>query len=371
MSICFKDNWDDTIQRFDAWFHNKPCDRPLMSVWVMREEGDYLSERIPEEPFDSPEDMYLNADKHFAKMFNMLCREFKPMAEAFPEFSMNLGAGSMALYLGGEPVFAPDTLWFKHFAEDYKTALPLRFDPENKWWKKHLEILNRQVELCRNTDIAVCIPDIIENIDILSAIRNPQDCCFDLYDNPDDVKRALDDISRLYPVYYDAVYNMVKRKDNSSAYTSFKIIGPGKTAKIQCDFAALMSPEHFTEFILPSLESQCAYLDNTVFHLDGPECFPHVDALMSIEKLGALQWTPGTRNPDAGEECWFDLYKKVRNAQKGLWIGLYAYPPEDAVAAADRIVRKFGHKGLYFIFPYMNQKQANELMVRAEKEWSR
>jgi len=370
MNFQFKDNWAETLQRFDAWFHNKPHDRPLMHICVSRKEHNRLPvSRLPEELFANEADMYLNTDKQFSRIFNYYSQDVKPIAEAFPQFSMNLGAGSMALYLGSEPIFAPDTLWFKPFMENYDQAL--KYDPNNIWWQKHLEILRRQVELTKDTDIVCCIPDIVENLDVLSAIRDPQACCFDLYDHPEGVKTALDDITKLYMVYYDAMHDIVKRSDGSSAYTAFSIIGSGKTAKLQCDFAAMMSPEHFDEFIVPTLESQCNQLNNTIFHLDGPECFPHVDSLMAIKNLGGLQWTPGARNPRAGDESWFPMYQKVKDAEKGLWIGLVDYQPDEAVAVADRLVRQFGYKGFFFIFPEMEPEQGEQLLIKAEREWNR
>ena len=368
MSIQLKDNWDETLQRFDAWFHNKPTDRPLINAMVYSSRGESLFEYQPEEPYENVSERYLNPDKAFARLINHY-RTMVPMAEGFPHFSMDFGAGSMALYLGCEPIFTPETVWFKPFLESYNKMPPFCYDPDNFWWKKHLETVLRQSELVKGTDIVVNIPDIIENLDILSAIRDPQTCCLDLYDYPEEVKQALDIITDSYQIYYDAMYGITKREDGSSAFTAFSIVGPGKTAKLQCDFAALMSPAHFNDLVLPTLVQQCSWLDNTMFHLDGPECFPHVDALMSIEKLGALQWTQGARNPGAGEECWFELYRKVRKAGKGLWLSFYEYPINEAVEAADRIVRTFGGNGMYFHFPAMNQQQFDDLMRKAENEW--
>lgn len=323
---------------------------------------------LEEKPYDDARDMFLNTDKNFARLMNFYTW-VEPLSDAFPQFSMNLGAGSLALYLGSEPVFSPDTLWFTHIIEEYRDSLPLRFDPDNVWWKKHLEIINRQLELTRDTDVMVCIPDLIENIDILSALRDPQTCCLDLFDYPDEVHEALQNISDLYMTYFDTIYDMVKTPDNISAYTAFNILGTGKTAKIQCDFAALLSPPLFDEYILPSLQRQCDEISNTMFHLDGPECLVHVDSILSIEKLGCLQWTPGARNPKAGSETWYDFYTKVRNADKGLWIGLSDYEPEEAIAVADRLVKKFGPAGLYFQFPYMSRELADSLLIKAERDW--
>ena len=369
MQVQLKNNWDETLQRFDAWFHNKPTDRPLINGWVHSNKNEDLINVQTETPYESVEERYLNPDKAYARLLNQY-RTVIPVAEGFPQFSMNLGAGSMALYLGSEPTFVPETVWFNPFLDNYENKLPLTFDPDNMWWTKHLEIIKRQVELVKGTDIAVCIPDIVENLDILSAIRDPQACCYDLYDYPEEIKQALDDITKLYPIYYNEIYDMVKRCDCSSAYTAFSIVGHGKTAKLQCDFAAMMSPEHFNEFVVPTLENQCEWIDNTMFHLDGPECFPHVDALMAIEKLGALQWTTGARNPRAGDESWYEMYRKVKNAEKGLWLSLADYPFDEAVEIADRLVREFGYKGFYFHFPGMSQKQFDGLMLKAERDWA-
>lgn len=366
--IQLKNNWEETIQRFDAWLQHKNTGRPLMNLYAYRDPASPPYPKYTEEPFDDARDMFLNADKNFARLMNFY-GWVEPLAEAFPQFSMNLGAGSLALYLGSEPLFAPDTLWFTHFIEEYDDCLPLRYDPDNVWWRKHLEIIRRQLELTRNTDIMVCIPDLIENIDILSAMRDPQTCCFDLYDYPDEVHEALQNISDVYMTYYDAIYDLVKKPDGVCAYTAFNILGTGKTAKIQCDFSALLSPEHFDEYILPSLKRQCEEIPNTMFHLDGPECLCHVDSLMSIEKLGCLQWTPGARNPKAGSEAWYELYTKVRNADKGLWIGLSDYEPEEAIAVADQLVKKFGPAGMYFHFPYMPRDMADALLIKAERDW--
>jgi len=366
-SIKFKENWEESLQLFDAWFNHKPTGRPLMNLLAVREPDKCLSTGFSSIDYDSPEDMYLNTDKVFSNlMYESQNTHF--MAEAFPQFSMNLGAGSMALYLGSQPSFAYDTLWFSHFLEDY-ASLPLRFDPDNYWFKKHLEITRRQVELIKDTDIMVCIPDIIENIDIISAIRDPQTCCLDLYDHPDELKSALQNISEIYTKYYDSFYELVKKPNQTVAYTAAGIFCTGKTGKIQCDFSAMLSPSQFDEFILPSIKRQCDEIPNNLYHLDGPECLCHVDSLMAIEKLKILQWTSGTRNPRGGDEAWYDLYKKARSADKGLCILLNEYSVEESIYRADALVKKFGANGLFFHFPVMSQKQAEALMIKADREW--
>lgn len=48
---------------------------------------------------------------------------------------------------------------------------------------------------------------------------------------------------------------------------------PGRVAKLQCDFSAMISPDMFKEFVLPYLKKQCDYLDYSLCHLDGHLCW--------------------------------------------------------------------------------------------------
>jgi 5-methyltetrahydrofolate--homocysteine methyltransferase len=232
-------------------------------------------------------------------------------------------------------------------------------------------MIRKCAEQAKNTDIIVTVPDIVENIDIISAMRGPHQCCYDLYYYPNKKKKALSQITDLYDIYYGMIYDIIKKPDGSSAYGPYNVYGSGKSAKIQCDFNALISPEHFDEFIMPCLRRQCDGLDNIVFHLDGVECIAHVDSLLSLDRLGAIQWTPppGPSDIKAANDRWFDLYKKVRRGGKGLWLSLAEYGPEGSIEAADKIIKEIGPEGLYLQFPEMDKKLAESLMLHAEKNW--
>lgn len=53
------------------------------------------------------------------------------MAEAFPSVEINIGPGSMATYLGSEPYFAWDTVWYAPCVkEDWRRFGPLKYDAE-------------------------------------------------------------------------------------------------------------------------------------------------------------------------------------------------------------------------------------------------
>lgn len=363
----YKNNWEETKERFKAWWRCKNTGRPLMGIVARRKV--ILEELEPENAFKTPEDFHLNVEE-IVKRYRNYCKSHLLLAEAFPNLDLNIGPGSMALYLGSEPGFSWDTVWFKECVKlGWNEWGPLHYDPENYWLKLHLSLISKAHDLA-NGDFLVNIPDIVENADILAAMRGPQEFCYDLVDEPELMKSYIKQVDDLYFKYYDAMYDIVKCEDGSCSYTAFNIWGPGKTAKIQCDFCALMSPKQFREFVQPSLRKQCRLLDNSLYHLDGPDAIKHLDALLEIEELNAIQWTPGAGKPDGAWEGWYPVYDKVNASGKSLWIMFTDGEIGDWIEGADKLVKRYGTKGLYLLFPEMDEEDAISLMDRAESDWT-
>lgn len=362
----YKENWEETKCRFIKWWKGEPLDRPLLRVTARRKTPLEPIELI--EPPKTPREYHLDIDRMVKELRNT-CKSHIYMAEAFPYLDINIGPGSMATYLGSQPDFKWDTIWFSECIHDWSTWGNFMFDKVNYWWRHHLELASKAQELA-DDDFLVSIPDICENVDILAAMRGPQTFCYDLIDEPDLVKMYVNQIDELYFKFYDPMYDMLKLQDGSCTYTSFYIWGPGKTAKLQCDFSALMSPAQFREFVIPSLRKQCQKLDCTLYHLDGPDAVRHLDALMEIEELNVLQWNPGAGKPDAGNEIWYPIYDKVRSSGKALWLLFEEGSAEDWVCKADKIVKNFGKNGMYFLFPTMDENDAKRLIATAEEHWS-
>ena len=124
----------------------------------------------PKEPKD-PAQKYLNLDYLIQSARSALERsDFG--SDALPEITANFGPGSLALYLGSEPTFARDTVWYKPCIESLeKTPLP-KYEPNNRWLRAHLDLF-RKLHDVFGADAYLAIPDIIESIDILSAMRGP------------------------------------------------------------------------------------------------------------------------------------------------------------------------------------------------------
>ena len=107
-----------------------------------------------------------------------------------------------------------------------------------------------------------------------------------------------------------------------------------------------------------------------LYHLDGPDAIKHMDALMEVDGIDALQWTSGDAGPDGTLEDWDVIYDKAIAAGKSLWIKVYSGEFEDWLRNCERLVMKYGSHSIFFFFPEMSLEQANKLISYADEHWS-
>ncbi|MHB8066233.1 MAG: trimethylamine corrinoid protein 2 [Ruminiclostridium sp.] len=354
----YKDNWLETNQRMSAWWKGEHTDRPMMRLVARRSEPIEPLERV--ESYANFQEKWMHPEKTVANYRNY-CRQHAFMAEAFPHLKIFLGPGSMAAYLGCMPMFSEDSVWFKECVSDWGNDPKLQFDEGAEWFKNHYESIKKATQLA-NGDFFIDIPDIVENLDILASMRGSEELCFDIMDYPEIIKKLVEDVDNLYFEYYNRFYELVKTPSGESSYNGFHIWSKGKVAKLQCDFSSIISKDQYREFVQDSIRKQCIKLDNSLYHLDGVDAVRHLDAILEIEELNALQWTPGAGKADGLSEEWYHIYDKVRGAGKSLWILVSEYNPDYWVDATKRIVKRYGNDGIYIVFPDMEMQYAERLL---------
>ena len=383
----YKVNMEAAKEKFRNYWAHKNTGRPLMCVIARRPEveqysdgtpveGGYLDQICQGKYYNMPEeqkwkdmdDKYQNPQR-IVDRYRYFCQTHAFLGESFPNLNIDFGPGSLASYLGSEIGFKEDTVWFNKCLDGWDGVPKLTFDPENKWFKKHLQ-LAKDCQALAGDDFYVDMPDLMENIDVLASLRGAQDILFDLLDEPEMIGERIQEVTDIYYEYYDRFYDVIKDEDGGNAYTVFQIWGPGRTVKLQCDFSAMMSPEDFRKYIQPSLRSQSENVDHVLYHLDGPAAIKHMDALMEIEGIDALQWTSGDAGPDGTLPDWDVIYDKAIAAGKSIWVKVYSGEFEDWIRNVDRIVNKYGSHSLFLLFPEMSMEQAAYLLDYADRNWS-
>jgi hypothetical protein len=269
-----------------------------------------------------------------------------------------LGPGSVATILGSEPGFSPGTVWYDpcwQAVENPESLPALRFDPANRWWQVHDRIL-AEARALAGDDYAVTIPDLVEGIDILASLRDSQVLLTDLVERPEWVEQKLAEINQAWFAIYDACAAHCRMNDGWTVFWAFMIAAPGRVAKVQCDAAAMFSPKMFKRFVVPQLAEQCAWLDRSMFHLDGSQCLCHLDHLLAIDDLDAIEWTPDPKVPPGADPHWYDLYRRIKAAGKSVQV--LGVKPSQIAPLLDAI----GPAGTYIVV------EANDLPALEEAE---
>ncbi|MDC7233654.1 MAG: hypothetical protein PQJ58_10505 [Spirochaetales bacterium] len=357
MKMNWKENWSETREHMTDWWNHKGF---VLGHWGSGlETGASLHGIAPVAPPADPVQRHTDVDwivknEEYRVSCNWQGADFMPIT--YPDY----GTVSLATFLGVEP----------RFEEEYILYHPTDLSPENnrvltldKEGSSYKTIWNAAMGL---RDIAqdrfsVAYPAFMPGLDVLAELRGTQDLLMDLILNPDWVKEKQSEINQCFFDCYEDYYNELKGEDGSSMNGWFMIWGPGKTSLAQCDFIAMISPEMFEEFEVPWLREHCDHLDNTLFHLDGPDALNKLDCLLEIESLDAIQWTPGPQRPQGGDPCWYDMYKKIKAAGKSVqapWL-----KPEEAYPLLDTV----GPEGMYIMVDFQTQDEVEQVLKQVEQ----
>lgn len=353
----WKDNWDETRGHFLDWWDHKGfllgsgIEKPLAKPHATVAE--------PRKP-KTLDECYMNAQyRAQAARYEISRKSFA--GDAIPVADTNFGPGSLGTFLGSTPHFAPETVWYTPTIPDPDKCGPLVFDPQAEWWKMHEAVITESVRLSEGNYFVGC-PDLIEGIDTLAELRDNEPLMMDMYDRPQWVKDKVAEINKVWFEAYGRIYDMIKFDDGSSVFGPFRVWSSGKGAKLQCDESAMFSPDMFEEFVVPALTEQCRYLDHSIFHLDGTQCIAHLDHLLAIEELDAIEWTPQARIARGGEAHWYDLYRRILEGGKSLQVVMIE--PKEIIPLFEAV----GAKGVYVMATFPDEKSMKE-MVEATKKY--
>jgi hypothetical protein len=124
----------------------------------------------------------------------------------------------------------------------------------------------------------------------------------------------------------------------------------------------MISRSMFSEFVVPALTVQSRRLDYILYHLDGTTALQHLDALLAIERIQAIQWTPQAGQPGGGDKCWYDLYRRIRRAGKA--VQATGVKAEEVVP----LVETLGPAGL-FIMTWARSQEEGEKLLEATAQY--
>ena len=232
--------------------------------------------------------------------------------DAYPHINLDsFGPGVIAAFCGAKLDNSSGQVWFKSQNANDISNIHAAYDKNNVWVKRIKEIMREGVKRWQGS-VIIGFPDLGGILDIVATLVGTEELLFALIEQPDEVNRLADEIQT---AWYEAYYEFADILKEQGAFTDWNGLLSSTLSYItQCDFSIMISNDMFREFTLRHLIKDTNRLDNVIYHLDGVGALQHLDSILSIEKLKAVQFVYGEGQPS--QINWIDVYKKIDAAGK-------------------------------------------------------
>jgi len=333
--LSLKPDLAETMARFDRWWKGEPTDRPICMLGVPPRH----QPELPEPTHATLRDRWL--DVEFAvrtRIARVTAQNF--VGDRLPVIYPNVGPELTGTIFGCQLEFSETTSWAIptiHELNDWHAFLEKPFDFDNVYWKT----IDRATDLLIERNEGRYVPGIADlhgNMDILASLREPENLCLDCVDDPELIGRVALRAAAGYVECFSRLYDKVAAAGfGSSTWTP--IYHPGPAYVPSCDFWCMLSDDMGRSIVLPAIQREMAPLERSIFHLDGPQALQHLDTLLEMDDLDAVQWVYGAGNGPAMK--WLDVYKRCRAAGKSIQV--IGATPDEAV----EFVKALGAEGLW------------------------
>lgn len=308
-------------RRFEAWWARNLLDRPVFIA---------AADTNPRRPITRRLELLDQPDAWFeAKFADML--QLHRVGDALPNIRVDLGPVLLGGMFGGMLEFGADTSWTRAFInDDWSNAPEWIIHDDNHWWTLLQELMQRVAENAAGRYL-VCTPDLGGSGDVLLNLRGSTQLCLDMIDQPHHACQAIDAIYAAWHRVFTTLYECAVKKGAGlihwlGLWSNRPYIIPA------CDFNSMIGPNEFESIFLPDIAHQATTVGRAVFHLDGPDAARHIDALLKVPDIQAIQFTPGAGTPSA--LAWVHMFRRIQQCNRSL---LVVCPPEEVIALCEAL----------------------------------
>jgi hypothetical protein len=350
-----KPELEKSLARFEAWWVGDLVDRPPVNVSVPA--GKEL--RWPEKTHATQRERWLDMEHRLAG-HELWVESRIWTADSMPIVYGQLGPEFLATLFGAELEFTADTSFARPILSSVREIHSRKPDFGSEYWQWMRRFMEASAERGAGRWLTA-LPDLHTHADLLASLREPQKLLIDLVEDFEGVKLAAMQLARLWDALYEPLACPLL---SAGQPISSWLLAPhrGRACTVQADFSAMVAPEMFAAAFLSGIEYEVSRLERSIFHMHGERALQHLDAILQVPRLNAVQWMYGAGNGPARR--WIDVYKRIQAAGKGLHILCETF--EDAISVAEHLKPQ----GCYFeVAADYTVDQVNAFLARLER-WS-
>jgi hypothetical protein len=237
-------------------------------------------------------------------------------AEGFPTYQPKIGPVQMAAFLGAELVFRNEAIWQAPLELTWDDTDRITFDRGNKWWVKWCELRRAGCEQARGRFLVADGEGEGALADVMINLLGHEQTLVAMVERPETVRELRDRMLVWVQEMLDEARRTVAPYQEGDI-DWLHLWAPGTMKVFQCDACVMLSPRLFNDLFLEEIRRECACVDYSFYHLDGSAEMRHLDALLSIEELDGIQWTPEPTVP-SNPAHFAHVWRRVQEAGKKL-----------------------------------------------------
>ncbi len=349
-----KPDFAKAMERVYAWYEQEMIDRPPIRFTAHNSEFE-IQKKLQDRSWPDLKSRWFDVDYQVEYFVHSIKgQEF--LAETFPVFWPNLGPEVYSAFYGSELIYQEVTSYSVPLVKEWQDLEKLKLDMHNEYFRTIEKLTRAALEQCPN-QFMVGYTDLHAGIDCVAAWRDPQQLCLDVLLEPEQVKEALTIANTEFQLVFDHFDSMIKEQDQLSA-TWMGIPSFGKMHIPSCDVAAMLSQEHFDEFVLPNLKAEVKPMGHNIFHVDGKGVGKNIERILDIPEINAIQWVQG-EGVDRPIMQWLPFIKKCQVASKSVVVDLHLDELEEFIGRMDP-------RGLYLCIA-ASQDIQRDIVKRVEK----
>ena len=225
---------------------------------------------------------------------------------------------------------------------------------ENKYFLKMEELYRIFLEAGKGL-FYTGMPDLHPGADCLSGFRGPMNLNYDMLDHPQEIEQALKKVNADFLQFFDHYYH--KLINLSQPVTGWPgIVSDTKWHVPSNDFSCMVSHKMFIDFFIEPLIEEMKHMEKNVYHLDGPGALQHLNSLLNIPELSAVQWVYGAGNGTTSD--YIGIYQSIQNAGKSIQM-MEVFPGD-----LDALIDNLAPEGVWMNVWVDNDDEADYVMKK-------
>ena len=240
--------------------------------------------------------------------------------------------------------------------ESIRDLKKIRFDPENPWFGKYMEFVDKLNRLSAGR-FPIGQPIMRGASDVVGALLGQMELVYAFADAPEVIREAFFKIMNALRTVIKTQWAATTGFHGGYSMGFYHVWCPDKCIWFQEDLSALLSPQIYKAFLREPDASVCKGYDYTAVHLH-PASFFILDTYMQMEDLKAIQI-----NKDVGGPSVKNMMPYFQKVLAGKNLIIYGDLDEEDI---DRIWEGLPRKGTFLNITADTVERARELMEHVE-----